>query len=108
IELDPKNSFAHYSLCWNLALLRQPEQAMPHCEAAVALTNEPSYVDSRGLAHALLSDFSAAAADFQVYVDWLLHNNPDATGLIEERKAWIDSLERGENPLTPAVLEELR
>lgn len=95
-------------MCWSLALQQKPEQALADCEKAVSLVQDPGYIDSRGLAHGLLGEFSAAADDFQVYVDWLAENSPDDTQLINQRKNWIEQIRRSENPFTPAVLEELK
>ena len=107
IKLDPQDAKSYHALCWSLALQQQPQQAMPHCEQAVALTADPTFINSRGLAHALLGDYPAAIADFQLYADWVAENYPAATEVIEQRRAWIAALARGENPFTPDLLEEL-
>lgn len=108
VELNPEFAEAHNSLCWSLGLLQQAQHAIAYCEEAVSLTNHPEHIDSRGLVYALLGDMPAAMTDFQVYVDWLENKHPDKTNWIEQRRSWIQSLQRGENPITPEVLAELR
>ena len=108
-EINPDDAIAHNNLCWTYALLNQPEDALPHCEKAVELDPDPAYYDSRGLAHALLDDYKAAIADFQVFVDDLkAQDDEEATPYLEKREAWIKALKKGNNPFTEKVLKDLR
>jgi regulator of sirC expression with transglutaminase-like and TPR domain len=65
--------------------------------------NQGTLIDSRGLARALTGDRQGAMADFNYFVDWTSDGDKKA-----QRQTWLESLERGENPFTPGVLEALR
>jgi hypothetical protein len=48
-------------------------------------------------------------ADFQAFIDWLASQpDPTAQTTLAQRQRWVEALQAGENPLTPAVLDELR
>jgi thioredoxin-like negative regulator of GroEL len=77
---------------------------MEACEEAVALSPDNANIrDSRGVARALAGDLDGAIADLLFFVE--------RTGSEEaraQRRAWIDALEAGQNPLTLEVLVSLR
>jgi tetratricopeptide (TPR) repeat protein len=109
LSLDENRPAAWNMLCWGYAVENQPDLALPNCEKAVALDPKPTYLDSRGLAHALNGDYNQAMADFQVYVDWLEKQSGQSwRTTMEQRQAWITALANHENPFTPAVLAALR
>jgi len=82
---------------------------LPYCDRLIALDPQPLYRDSRGLAYALAGDYPAAMADFQAFIDWLASQpDPTAQTTLAQRQRWVEALQAGENPLTPAVLDELR
>ena len=109
LALRPGYATALNTLCWGYALEEQPEVALPYCEQAIEADPKPIYRDSRGLAYALLEDYSAAIADFQAFVTWLEEQPGDGwQKALTRRQAWLDELEHGENPFTPEVLAELR
>ena len=92
-------------LCWNGSLNGYASDVIFACEKAVALApNDGAIRDSRGLARALTGDFDGAIEDFQAYID--LADSPDE--MKNQRREWIEALERGENPFTEEVLESLR
>ncbi len=97
------------SLCWNYSLLEQPDNALPYCEQLTGLVpadDLPRSRGGRGFTYALLGRYDEAAADLEVYVDWM---GTEVTGLFADRgPEWIETLRRGENPFTPEVLAELR
>ena len=63
-----------------------------------------TYLGSRGLARASIGERKGAIADFQAYIDF-----PDKPEEYKtQRKQWIESLEKGEDPFTDKVLEELK
>jgi hypothetical protein len=63
-------------------------------------TNPPQ--GQPGVARALTGKYAKAAADFQPYVNAA----PDVTRR-GQRKAWIETLKKNENPITPEVIKEL-
>ena len=74
------------------------------CEKAVKLKPNHGIIrGTRGLARALTGNYQGAIEDFQVLVESIKD---------EENKAkvegWIETLKKGENPLTSEVLEELK
>ena len=110
-ELRPAYDQALNLLCWGYALENQAELALPHCNRAVEIApDEPLYRDSRGLAYALMGDFAAAGADFEIYAAWLAAEKPgfDWERDLMRRRAWIEALAAGENPFTPEILKILR
>jgi regulator of sirC expression with transglutaminase-like and TPR domain len=74
------------------------------CEKAVKLAPTVGWiVDGRGLARVLMGNVEGAIKDFDKFVEWT--NNEEEKA---QRKGWIESLKKGENPLTDEVLKELR
>jgi thioredoxin-like negative regulator of GroEL len=106
-EMDPRLmvSAQHLNtLCWEGALWEHAADVMEACEEAVALSPDNANIrDSRGVARALAGDLDGAIADLLFFVE--------RTGSEEaraQRRAWIDALEAGQNPLTLEVLVSLR
>jgi tetratricopeptide (TPR) repeat protein len=109
IRLNPNDANLNNLLCRAYGLHLQPEIALPYCNQAIELDPHPSYFDSRGLVYALLDDYDAAIADFQMLMDALeTQSEPDLSAYIELRQAWIEALMRGVNPITPEVVAALR
>ena len=80
------------------------------CEHAVRLAKEevrPNFLDSRGLARALVGDTVGAAEDFEAFVAWTKER-----GIYEDygqlREPWISALRVGENPIDQAALDQLK
>jgi tetratricopeptide (TPR) repeat protein len=108
--LAPTYAPAHNALCWGYATARAAEQALPHCNAAVAVDETGASRDSRAIALAQLGRYTEAVADLNAYLDWVRADFPD---LYEKYRgsrveAWIAALEKGENPFTAATLDALR
>ena len=105
-ELDPTlspSAAAWSTLCWNGAVGGHPAEVLAACDQGVALApGYPGLQNARGLARALTGDLDGARADFEARLDssWIASR--------EYRREWIEALGRGENPFTPAVVEELR
>jgi tetratricopeptide (TPR) repeat protein/transcriptional regulator with XRE-family HTH domain len=111
LDLRPNYGTALNTFCWGYAIEQQPEVALPYCQQAVAAEpTKATFRDSRGVAYALLEDYSAAIADFEAYVSWLEEQQPDSIWEkdLARRQTWIEALKGGENPFTPEVLAELR
>ncbi|MEA5496141.1 WD40 domain-containing protein [Limnoraphis robusta] len=93
-----------YTLCWNGSLNKQGSKVMFACENAVQLKpKNEDYINSRGVARALTGDFEGAIQDFETFVEWTSDEENKA-----QRKGWIESLKKGENPFTDEVLKGLR
>jgi len=106
-ETDPKlpiPSSAWNTLCWNAALEGYASKVVDEaCDYAVSQTpDDYRFKDSRGVAEALTGKYAAAIADFQPYVNAA----PDVTRRAQ-RKAWIETLKKNENPITPEVIKGL-
>jgi hypothetical protein len=92
--------------CWYGSIGGQAAKVMNACEKAVELASKDKislYRDSRGLARALTGNFAGAIEDFQVFVD-----STDDEEQKAQRQQWIEALQKGGNPFTSEVLEELK
>ncbi|MBN1452261.1 MAG: tetratricopeptide repeat protein [Anaerolineales bacterium] len=108
-ETSPDTVQVNNMICWDYALMGEAEKALPYCEQAVNDDPGSQSHDSRGLAYALLDQLDPAAQDFQVVVDLLKSStDPELMKIYTTRKAWLQSLKAGTNPITPATLVELR
>ncbi len=67
------------------------------------LESSSEYHRSRGLARALIGNTQGAIEDFKFVVE-----NSTNEEYVEQVQGWLDSLQKGENPFTAEVLEELR
>ncbi len=104
LNTDTIDAYDWSRLCWAGALNQHAQDVLKLCELAVA--KEPDnalYMSVRGLARALTGNLREAAEDFRFFVT----HKPDDED-IEYVRAWLASLEQGENPFTEAVLERLR
>lgn len=109
--LDPALDLHEYILdliCRYGSLQGMAAEVLDACEQAVTLASKDKssanwYRKDRGLAYALTGNFTDAIEDFRTVMDY--------GGSDEESKTryrqWIDALQRGENPFTPEVLEQL-
>ena len=107
VDLD-RNLFiepeAWEELCWQGSLWGRPETALPYCERVLERTPERTSAQvGRGLALALLGRLRDAVADLQAYVASI-----EDEELRQMWQGWLEALEGGENPFTPAILESLR
>ena len=98
-RLSPISLQETLRLCRWSALLVDPTAALPVCDDAVARFPEHGMTyDSRGIARALTGQHQLAAEDFERSRNEL-HN----TDWRLQHQAWIERLQQGHNPLTPAV-----
>ena len=93
------------NLCWDYALIGEAEAALPYCEDAVAADDGGAQLDSRGVVYAMLGMYPEAILDFQAA---LATGDYPSVQMRDQRRAWVTALEAGTNPITPAVLEDLR
>ena len=94
-------------LCWAGSLRGLEQQIMPACNRAVEL--DPAFYrpyESRGLAFALLNNYSAAAEDFTTAVNLSREFNDDQDR-IPRWENWIRSLEQGQNPFSDDIKQKL-
>lgn len=95
-------------ICWTGVTGGLPAPVMPACERAVALEpDNPSYRDSRGVGRAALGDVAGALEDLRAYVEAYGGAAGTRGRRAARRSAWIEALERGENPLDPLTLRTL-
>lgn len=105
---DPNSAGVQNALCWFLGLSGSPEQALSHCDRAVALDPSGYSNDSRGLALALLDRPQEAAAEFRKFLDRLDADDPQGyERYAPSRLEWLAALDRGENPFDRATLDGL-
>ena len=92
-------------LCRFGSLWQQATEVIEVCHQAVKLEpNNGRFRDSRGLALALLGDYSGAIEDFQYYLEKGNISSEQKT----QREEWIAALEANQNPFDPETLEALR
>ena len=91
-------------LCWYGSLYGQVTKVIEYCEKIVELAPENlGFIDSRALARALTGNIEDAIEDFKFVVE-----TSDDEEYVEKAQSWLDSLQKGENPFTEEVLEEMR
>lgn len=93
-------------VCWQGALAGFAADVLPVCERAVELApTSPGVHDTRGVARAATGDRDGALEDFRFFLENTTREDDDET--VVRRTAWVERLERGENPIDDAVLAEL-
>ena len=123
LEDADKYLSASNNLCWNLALLERPEEALPFCEQAVGFVeklwdnpsdfpmtveqHEAMVLDSRGLVYGLLGKTEEAISDFERVLELgaSISMPPD---VLEMRDQWLAALKQGEDPFTPEAIAALK
>ena len=109
-KLSPDDSKFNRTLCWQLAVRRQPEEAMPYCEIAMATGHAESTRDSRGFVYAVMGRADEAIADFEAFLEWVDASPKETcrTYYRPSRLAWIEALRSGQNPFDAETLRGLR
>ena len=109
-DLDPRRLVYSNTLCLQLAVSGNAEEAMPYCDQAVSSDPGRLSSDSRGLANALLGRGAAAIADFEAFLAWVDNSPKDGCRSLygASRAAWIEALKAGDSPFDPATLADLR
>jgi tetratricopeptide (TPR) repeat protein len=96
-------------MCWYNGIIGQAEEALQYCEQAVKADPSSMNRDSRGLVYAQLGDYEAAIEDFQSIVeDYENASDPGLKKIHDSRQAWLETLQAGNNPITPEVLGKLQ
>ncbi|MGB2895387.1 MAG: helix-turn-helix domain-containing protein [Anaerolineales bacterium] len=107
-DIDPEAVYIQDALCLYYSLVENPQEAIAHCDAAVASDPSGRRRGNRAIALALLGRTEEAIEDLQIYLDYLLEN--DAGGfaqLASSRQEWIETLKRGQDPFNEAILTDL-
>jgi tetratricopeptide (TPR) repeat protein len=107
-DLGVISANAWNTICWFGSLWGYAAEVMDACETAVALDPEHGDIrESRGVARAIMGDYTGAIEDFNFYVEWTKEKNE--YGLDgQKREAWITELENGRNPFDVELLESLK
>lgn len=99
--------------CWNVSARGAPRLGVAACDEALRIS--PDYtnaLDSRAIAHALLAqqtgsrDYSAAIADLKRAIELAPGSNLEL--YLEERRQFLEQLERGEFPFTPELIQRFK
>src|SRR5258708_4903024 len=108
IFLDGSAPFNN-NLCWQGsisegAFFKNPE-IIAACDRAALLSNRnPEYLDSRAVNRARNGDYEGAIADFRPYTT----DPKTPTERRQIREAWIGLLQKGQDPFTPATLQQMQ
>ncbi|MEA1978188.1 MAG: helix-turn-helix domain-containing protein [Chloroflexota bacterium] len=107
-ELDPEAVYIQDALCRYYSLVENPQEAIAHCDTAVASDPSGRRRGNRGITLALLGRTEEAIEDLEIFLEYLIENDADGFAkLAPSHRAWIESLERGQNPFNKAVLTNL-
>lgn len=106
----PTNPYVANGFCWGYGVSGQPEQALPHCDAAVAADPTGASLDSRAIVYGQLGRYAEAAADLTAYLGWVQRTYPDLYQKYRgpQVESWIAALRGGQNPFDAATLAALR
>lgn len=109
LALKPDHAGAHQAFCRAFALDRQPELALPHCDAALKQDTTARSRDARAIVYAQLGRFPEAIADLDLFLGWL-GKQPESlrTRFGSVRAEWMQMLKAGINPIDQATLDRLR
>ena len=105
--LAAEDAFVANNACWSMSLAGLARAGLPGCEHAVELDPENwAFLDSRGVARALVGDFEGAVSDLSAALakagdEW-------SGGAKAQRERWVASLRAGVSPLAGDGLAALR
>ncbi len=110
IRIAPDDGSGYNNMCWwgSLAGRAADGEVIDACEQAVARDPDNGALrDSRGLNRAITGDYAGAVEDFKAYLTWVQDLNIEDAEIMQ-RRTWIVTLEKGENPFDAATREALR
>jgi WD40 repeat protein/serine/threonine protein kinase len=95
-------------VCWSGSTDGFAKEVLAACQRAPLLNPyHGGYYDSRGVARAVTGDYRGAIEDFKVFVNWASQESIPR-GDVDERNAWIQKLQAGQNPFDAKTLRALR
>ena len=109
-RLEPDDVTFSATLCWQMGVAGNAENALRYCDAAVARGPSERALDSRGFIYALLGEREKAIADFEGFIEWA-ESSPKASCAVyyqPSRSEWIEELRAGRDPFEGYTLSELR
>jgi tetratricopeptide (TPR) repeat protein len=105
---NPGNAAVWNNLCWFGTLWGYATDVIDACDRAVTLSPTDARIrDSRGVARALLGNYTGAMEDFSIYLQWTKANGRYAQYRVK-REGWLKELQTGRNPFDQQTLEALR
>ncbi len=109
IALKSDDVFANRALCWAHALDKEPDKAMPYCDAAVQRDVAARSREARAIAYSELGKWNEATGDLQMFLSWLAAQPASLRMRYGSSRAdWLESIKQGKSPFDDAMLEKLR
>ncbi len=107
-DLDPEAVYIQDALCRYYSLVENPQEAIAHCDKAIASDPSGRRRGNRGIALALLGRTEEAIKDLQIFLEYLIANDADGFAqLAPSRQVWIETLTRGQDPFNDEILTDL-
>jgi tetratricopeptide (TPR) repeat protein/transcriptional regulator with XRE-family HTH domain len=107
-DLDPEAVYIQDALCRYFSLVENPQEAIAHCDSAVAADPSGKRRGNRGIALAMLGRTEEAIEDFQLFLEYLIENDADGFAqFAASRQGWIETLKGGHDPFNEGVLMDL-
>ena len=108
--LKPSDVTFNATLCWQMAVAGDPENALRYCDAAAAQDSSGRVLDSRGFVYSLLGEHDKAVADFEGFLEWTTASPKESCAAYyrPSRLEWIEELRAGRNPFEGYAMSELR
>ena len=108
--LKPTDVTFNNTLCWQMAVTGDPENALRYCNVVAAQDSSGRALDSRGFAHALLGEYDKAVADFERFLEWTKTSPKETCAAYYQpsRSDWIEELRASRNPFAIQTLTEMR
>ena len=109
-ELSPNDVTFNRILCWQMAVMGDPDGALPYCERAIAHDPSGQAREGRGLAYALMGRLEKAIAEFEAFLAWVDTSPKDSCRSYygPSRMDWIEKLRSGDSPFDSETLRDLR
>ena len=108
--LSPIDVTFNRVLCWQIAVSASPQDALPHCERAIAHDPSDQSREARGLAYARTGRTERAIADLEAFLGWVDASPKESCRDVfgASRADWVAKLRSGSDPFDPETLRELR